>query len=254
VRLQPPRLDRIVRGRAWIPVLGALLVAIVGLRVEVLKLGSGVGSEIQQAATLQSSNSALRAQISALGDNQRIERLAAAYGMHLPDPLDVHFVQASVGRHVQAAIHNISAPSDSTFLTGLAAEQQSSQQSSRAVAAMNGAASTNTSGTTAATSTAGNASTSGVGTVASTGGGSVTSGATTVSAAGQTASGASSVAAGSSTNTGGGTSSTTTAGGAVSTVNGTSGLTTGTGANSTPTGSQSTPTTGSTNGGTGLAG
>ena len=44
LRLQAPRLDRIVRGRAWIPVLGALLVAIVGLRVEVLKLGAGVGS------------------------------------------------------------------------------------------------------------------------------------------------------------------------------------------------------------------
>ena len=79
-------LDRIVRGRAWIPVLGVLLVAIVGLRVEVLKLGAGVGSEIQQATALQSSNAALRSQISALSDNQRITSLAGAYGMAHAQP------------------------------------------------------------------------------------------------------------------------------------------------------------------------
>src|SRR5579863_2033325 len=99
LRLQAPRLDRIVRGRAWIPVLGALLVAIVGLRVEVLKLGASVGSEVQQATALQSANATLRSQISALSDDKRIAALAASYGMHMPNPLDTHFVQASAGYH-----------------------------------------------------------------------------------------------------------------------------------------------------------
>jgi cell division protein FtsL len=124
-RPQAPRLDRIVRGRAWIPVLGVTLVAIVGLRVEVLKLGSTVGSQVQLAAVLQSSNSQLRAEISALSDNQRIEKLAQDYGMQMPQPLDLHFLPGSSGRDVGAAIRNISAPSRSTFLTNLATERQS---------------------------------------------------------------------------------------------------------------------------------
>jgi hypothetical protein len=168
LRLQAPRLDRIVRGRAWIPVLGALLVAIVGLRVEVLKLGAGVGSQVQQATALQSSNAALRSQISALSDNSRIETLAASYGMHEPNALDPHFLQASAGRHVAAAIRNISAPSPQQYLTQLAAEEHSDQASSEAGTSLSavgaqqstgtglsaGVSSTTTASTTSSVSTA----------------------------------------------------------------------------------------------------
>jgi hypothetical protein len=133
LRLAPPRLDRIVRGRAWIPVLGALLVAIVGLRVEVLKLGSGVGAQVQQATLLESDNSVLRSQISALSDNHRIITLAEGYGMYMPAPLDVHLVSAAAGTHVGPAARNISAPSRTTFLGGLATEQQDSGQGAQTV-------------------------------------------------------------------------------------------------------------------------
>lgn len=108
--------------------LGALLVAIVGLRVEVLKLGSGVGAQVQQATLLESDNSVLRSQISALSDNHRIITLAAGYGMYMPAPLDVHLVSSAAGTHVGAAARNISAPSRATFLSGLASEQQDSGQ------------------------------------------------------------------------------------------------------------------------------
>jgi hypothetical protein len=101
-----------------------MLVLIVGLRVEVLKLSASVGSGVQQVASLQSSNAILAARISALSDNGRIERLAASYGMHLPNPLDVHFLEAATGAHLSAAIRNISKPSATAFLAGLAAEQQ----------------------------------------------------------------------------------------------------------------------------------
>jgi hypothetical protein len=124
LRLQAPRLDRIVRGRAWIPLVAAMLVLIVGLRVEVLKLSAGVGNDLQQVASLQSSDAILAARISALSDNGRIERLAASYGMHLPNPLDVHFLEGGTGADVSAAIRNISRPSAAAFLAGLAAEQQ----------------------------------------------------------------------------------------------------------------------------------
>ena len=246
--------------------LGVLLVAIVGLRVEVLKLGSGVGTEIQQATALQSSNSALRAEISALSDNQRIATLAQGYGMHMPNPLDVHFVQASVGRHVQAAIHNISAPSGATFLTGLAAEQQASQQSNQAVAVMNGATPTTATGTgPSATPAAGatgasSVSPSGTGSVSTaTGGGSITSG--TDSSTGATAAGtvpASGAADTGTVSSGGATDSgaadSQTSGLAAGPSSASAGATGATGASTGSTPSQTTVTSGSTNGGTGLAG
>ncbi len=90
-----------------------MLVAIVGLRVEVLKLGSGVGRELQQATALESSNQVLRSQVSALSDNQRIVRLGTQMGMVMAGPTAIHFVRAAVGRHVSAAIANIHAPSSS---------------------------------------------------------------------------------------------------------------------------------------------
>lgn len=205
LRLRAPRLDRIVRGRAWIPVLGALLVAIVGLRVEVLKLGSSVGRQIQQATLLASSNSMLRSQISALSDNQRITTLAEHYGMHMPNPLEIHILQSAAGTRVQAAIHNITAPSSSTYLTALAAEQQASLQSTNAIAVQNGvnvtatagngagasstAATMATAGATGSTGTTGNAvSAAGATGAASTAATSATAGATSATAGNTTSS------------------------------------------------------------------
>ncbi len=101
-----------------------MLVAIVGLRVEVLKLGSGVGRELQQASALESSNQLLRSKVSALSDNQRIIEKATQMGMLVAGPTAVHFVRAEVGTHVSAAIANIHAPSTDSFLSGLASERQ----------------------------------------------------------------------------------------------------------------------------------
>jgi stage V sporulation protein SpoVS len=116
-------LDSIVRGRAWIPVLGVLLVGIVGMRVEVLKLGSSVGTDMQQASVLQSANAVKLEQVSALSDNQRIEQLAEKRGMVMPLPLDLHFVQASGATSVNRAIADIREPSPTTFLAGLKNER-----------------------------------------------------------------------------------------------------------------------------------
>ena len=44
-------LDRIVRGRVWIPLLGVLLVGIVAMQVEILKLGAGMGRSSTAAST-----------------------------------------------------------------------------------------------------------------------------------------------------------------------------------------------------------
>jgi hypothetical protein len=258
LRLQAPRLDRIVRGRAWIPVLGAMLVAIVGLRVAVLKLGASVGSQVQQATLLESSNTMLRTKISALSDNQRIEKLAAAYGMHMPNPLDAHFVSAAAGTHVQAAIHSISSPANSTYLSTLAAEQHHDEAVTQGTSSLSAVGVTTgvTAGTTGATtgSTGGTtSSTTGASTFSSTGAttGAGTTGSTTSTAGGPTSTG---------------TGSTGTAAGTVQTASttGTGSATQSTGASDLNTGvtntdpgsstAQKTATGTSGNGAAGLAG
>lgn len=103
--------------------LGVLLVGIVGMRVEVLKLGSSVGSEMQQASVLQSSNAELQNQVSALSTNQRIGQLASKQGMVMPGPLDVHFVHTSGAASVGKAIADISEPSPSAFLNSVVSER-----------------------------------------------------------------------------------------------------------------------------------
>ncbi|MGC9219754.1 MAG: hypothetical protein ACP5H2_00195 [Solirubrobacteraceae bacterium] len=100
-----------------------MLVAVVGMRVEILKLSSRTGLQVQQAAALESSNAILRSTVTQLSGNQRIELLAQRLGMVMPGPMDVHFVSATSGNHVLAAIKNIRSPAPSTFLRGLASER-----------------------------------------------------------------------------------------------------------------------------------
>jgi hypothetical protein len=127
-------LDSIVRGRAWIPVIGVLLVGIVAMRVEVLKLGSSVGSEIQQVSVLQSANAVMLKQVSALSDNTRIEQDASKLGMVMPGPLDHHFVPASSGNNVTRAIADITEPSPAAFLANLEDERKQDGESADSAA------------------------------------------------------------------------------------------------------------------------
>jgi cell division protein FtsB len=107
-------IDRLVRGRAWIPVLGLMLAGIVAMQVEVLKLGAGIGRAVQQTTTLSSVNQQLRATVANLSDDQRIESMAQRLGMIMPGPTEVGFV--SGGASVQAALGGIHAPSLNDFL------------------------------------------------------------------------------------------------------------------------------------------
>jgi hypothetical protein len=106
-------LDRIVRGRAWIPLLGVLLVGIVAMQVEILKLGTGMGRWIERSSSLSTKNQALQASVAGLMDDQRIERLAAGMGMVMPDPTAVSFLSAQPG--AARAVANIHAPDPSIF-------------------------------------------------------------------------------------------------------------------------------------------
>src|SRR5437016_5223858 len=97
-------LDRLVRGRAWIPVLGVMLAGIVAMQVEVLKLGTSVGRWMQRASTLQTKNESLQASVASLADDQRIERLAAGIGMVMPAPTTVSFLPAGGSGAISRAL------------------------------------------------------------------------------------------------------------------------------------------------------
>jgi cell division protein FtsL len=111
-----PWLDRAVRGRAWIAILGVMLAGIVAMQVEVLKLGASIGRSIQRSTTLQTRNEQLRATVGSLNDDQRIEALAAKHGMVMPSPDSVGFLAASQGKQVSRVLGSIRAPDAGSFL------------------------------------------------------------------------------------------------------------------------------------------
>ena len=110
-------LDRVVRGRAWIPLLGVLLAGIVAAQVEILKLGATMGQALEQTTTLTTQNEQLRGNVAQLADDQRIERLAGVMGLVLPPPGAVGYIAAQPGGDVGGALGNLHAPDASAFVT-----------------------------------------------------------------------------------------------------------------------------------------
>jgi hypothetical protein len=157
-------LDRVIRGRAWIPILGVMLAGIVFMQVEVLKLGANMGRAIQRGTALQSTNEQLRASVATLADDQRIERLAASRGMLMPTPAGVGFLSAASGTHAQRAIANIHPPSPTGFLAmtttnGIVTTSQTASASQTGSSATSSTGSLSSAGTAASAGTATSAAT-----------------------------------------------------------------------------------------------
>jgi hypothetical protein len=114
-------LDRIVRGRAWIPILGLLLAGIVAMQVETLKLGASTGRALERGTALASRNEQLRASVAVLGDDQRIERLAAGMGMVMAGPTSVKFLYGHQRGNLSRALNGIQQPNATTFIASLPA-------------------------------------------------------------------------------------------------------------------------------------
>jgi hypothetical protein len=218
-----PLLDRLVRGRVWIPLLGVMLVGIVAMQVEVLKLGATVGRSLQLTGTLQSRNQLLRANVAALADDQRIERIAAGMGMVMPAPTGSVFLSPRAGSDVQRAVANIHQPDPTTFLASLPTAPVAGQSTAA------GATSTTTGGT--ALSNSGTATATPTGGAATSAGGAATGGSTGTTGL----TGAGGTGTGVATGTGvSGPGTTSSAGGPTVSSGGTAGATTG-GAGTAPT-------------------
>ena len=152
-----PLLDRVVRGRAWIPLLGVLLAGIVAMQVEELKLGASIGRSIERSSALEGRNEQLRASVSELSDQQRIERVASGMGMIMPPPGAVGFLSANQSGSVQRALANVRAPDPSAFTLQpstngavvLGPDQTAATLSTESASSVTGAASATQTATTA---------------------------------------------------------------------------------------------------------
>ena len=87
-------MDRLVRSRAWVVIIGVGLIGIVAMQVSMLKLNSGIGRAVDTVATLERGNASLKATVSELSSGDRIQRLAGVRGYVMPEPADVTYLRA----------------------------------------------------------------------------------------------------------------------------------------------------------------
>jgi hypothetical protein len=86
---------RLTQGRGWIGLLGALLFGIVALNVISLSLTAGNGRIGAEIDAVERHNSALRAELAEQLSASRVEAAAAELGLAVPDPRDIHYLNAS---------------------------------------------------------------------------------------------------------------------------------------------------------------
>ena len=86
--------DRMVRGRAWIAVVGTLLIGLVAMQVSLLKLNAGIGTDVERAAGLERTNGELRAQVSELESGARIQEQVGGLGMVMPPAGQISYLTA----------------------------------------------------------------------------------------------------------------------------------------------------------------
>ena len=142
-------LDRIIRGRYWIPLLGVLLVGIVAMQVEVLKLNAGIGRALERSTSLQNRNEQLRAAVARGADDQRIESIAAHMGMVMAPPAAIRFLGHDPIADVGKAISSIHAPDAAGFQAALTAAAGAT--ASTAAGATSSATASTAAGTTSST-------------------------------------------------------------------------------------------------------
>jgi Tfp pilus assembly protein PilV len=96
-------LDRLIRGRAWIVLIGLLLAGIVALQVSMLRLNAGISRSVEQAQTLQRQNQQMQVNVAALASDSRMAALAARAGFHTPTTGSERYLTVGKGDAGRAA-------------------------------------------------------------------------------------------------------------------------------------------------------
>jgi hypothetical protein len=104
--------DRLLRGRAWIWLIGLMLGGIVAMQVSLLKLNAGISQSVERASTLERVNADLETDVARLSSGERIQQAAAAEGMVAPPAGDVGFLRARPEIDPRLAAERMQSPSD----------------------------------------------------------------------------------------------------------------------------------------------
>lgn len=137
-------LERLMRGQAWVVVIGIALMGIVAMQVSLLKMNAGIGRAVEHSSTLERQNADLRSAVSSLSSEERIQREAAEMGLVMPPAGDVRYVKARGSLDAQRAIKRMQAPNPP-----LSQLQAQAQAGASGVATAGAAASGVTPGTSA---------------------------------------------------------------------------------------------------------
>ena len=105
-------IDGLLRGRAWIWVIGILLGGIVAMQVSLLKLNAGISRAVTTASTLERQNAAFEAQIARLASGERVRGAAQAEGMVAPAPGTIKFLRSRPDRDGRLAARRMEPPSE----------------------------------------------------------------------------------------------------------------------------------------------
>src|ERR687894_304716 len=81
--------DRLLRGRAWIWLIGLMLGGIVAMQVSLLGMNAGISRAVTAAGTLERQNADLEARIAQLSSGERIRTAEEREGMVTPPAGDV---------------------------------------------------------------------------------------------------------------------------------------------------------------------
>lgn len=84
---------RMTRGRAWIAVLGVLLVGIVALNVVTLSFAASAGKIDEQITTLENENSMLESRVAERYSTARVRGEAAQMGLAMPNTEEPHVIE-----------------------------------------------------------------------------------------------------------------------------------------------------------------
>jgi hypothetical protein len=105
-------IDGLLRGRAWIWLIGVLLGGIVAMQVSLLKLNAGISRAVTTSGTLERQNADIEARIAQLSSGERVRAAAANEGMIMPLAGDVSYLHSRGGRDAILAARRMEPPSD----------------------------------------------------------------------------------------------------------------------------------------------
>jgi hypothetical protein len=103
--------DGLLRGRAWIWLIGILLGGIVATQVSLLKLNTGISRAVTTVGTLERQNAELEAEIGRLSSAERISAAAADEGLVTPPAGSVEYLR-SRPQDSELAARRMTPPSD----------------------------------------------------------------------------------------------------------------------------------------------